>query len=422
MNFWNKIIIKRIIKLTPLYFKIKNSFLHEEEIYDEIKIINKINKIIKIIPYYRDRDLYYNNKIQKITDFPLLDKTDIIGKEEDFISKKINKKSLIKVSTGGTSGKSLNFYKTVSDIIKEEAFISHSLSLIGNDLKIGVLRGNKPSKGIFEYKFGCLLLSSYDLSKENVKKYVELIKKYEINCLHVYPTSIHIFCKYLIELKESIDLPNLKGILSSSEILTKEDKSLILELFPKITLIDHYGQNEHVAFALSINMGFYKFFKNYSYVEFHDFGETKDQNRIAEIVGTNIFNHAMPLLRYKTEDFVEIDNNGNICSIIGRTQDFIINKRNNIVPCIVVTRNNTLQNVITFQYYQEKIGELIYRVLVNNKFSNIDEKAILEDMNNCFNGLIDVKVELVTHFEKTKAGKQKRLIQKLDIEKIKHLT
>lgn len=417
MNFWNKILIKRLIKLTPLYFRMRSSFKNEDEIQEAGEYFAHAKKIINTIPFYKNSEVYHKENLNKITEFPLLEKSQIIGKETDFLSEKINRKFLFNVSTGGTSGKSLNFYKTIKEVIKEEAFISYSFSLIGKNLKIGILRGNRLSKGFYKYKYGHLLLSSYNLSLDNVRIYVELIKKYNINCLHVYPTSIHIFLSYLKELKGSIELPDLKGILSSSEILSKEDKSLIFELFPTITLIDLYGQNEHVAFALSINQGFYKFYKNYSFVEFIPVETTLGNNTIAEIVGTNVFNQAMPLIRYRTEDFVEIDGNGNIYSIIGRTQDFIVNKNNNIIPCIVSTRDNSLRNVLSFQYYQEKEGELIYRVLVNDNFSKDDEREIIKDLSDCFNGLVDVKIKIVTEIEKTSTGKQIRAIQKLDIKK-----
>lgn len=417
MNFWTKHILKKLVTITPLYSKMRRSLDVQEQNLLYTTDPKKIKQQIESIPYYRNSAPYLKDGIQAITEYPMLDKSDIVGMEEDFVSGKYCTKLLHKVSTGGTSGKSLNIYKSIRDVIKEEAFMSYAFSLIGKNLKIGFLRGNMPTKGICEQRFGCLLLSSYNLSKSNVRQYVEAIKKFKIDCLYVYPSSMRIFCKYLRELSGSIALPDLRGILSSSEILSLEDKALILDTFPNITLIDQYGQNEHVAFAISINMGHYKFYKNYSFVEFIDTGIKLGHNKIAEIIGTNLFSRAMPLIRYRTEDFVEIDNDGNICSIIGRTQDFIVNKNHEIVPCIVATRDATLQNVVSFQYYQEEPGKLVFRVMVDDNFSSHDESGILEDMDNCFHRLIDVKVDIVTQMEKTKAGKQRRLIQKLEIKK-----
>lgn len=372
-----------------------------------------LNYAYKYVQYYSYSWKDINNL--NYSDIPYLSKQDIIGREKELISKKYNKKYLIKKSTGGTSGISLNLYKPISDTIIETAFVDYAFSLIlpKKELCVGVLRGNKPNKGLFEKQYNQYIMSSYDLSSSNINQYVEYIKNNNINCLSVYPTAITIFCKHLLAAK--IEIPEIKGILSSSEILTSESKKVIKQAFPNITLIDLYGQNEHVAFALSINTGPYKFYNQYGFSEFIDTGMSNEKgNKICEIVSTGFVNRAMPLIKYKTEDYVEIDPTGNIISIIGRSQDFLVNKDGELVPCIVLTRDKTLDNVISFQYIQNVAGEVIFRVVANNKFSDIDMNYIIEDIDNTFSGNIKGKVEIVKQIEKTKAGKQKRLIQNIN--------
>lgn len=72
-----------------------------------------------------------------------------------------------------------------------------------------------------------------------------------------------------------------------------------------------------------------------------------------------------------------------------------------------------MANVINFQFYQPRIGELIFRVVVTNDFGEQDIKCLLEDLNNSFNGLIDSSVEVVESIPKTKRGKQLRLVQEV---------
>lgn len=411
-----KTLIKNLLKVLPAYKSaIKN-------IKNEASKRNVLEELlwhsIKTVPYYRTHNPYKRSKESlNIREFPFLKKSEVVGNETLFISDKFNKMLLRKISTGGTSGISLNLYKSINSTAREHAFIDYAFSHIDipKNLRIGVLRGNKPTKGLYSYNGSQLILSSYDLSRENILLYLDIIHRFKINCLHVYPSSIRIFCKYIKELNQSINLPKLKGILSSSEILSNEDKDIILDIFPNVVLVDLYGQNEHVALALSINKGPYKFIESYGYVEFRETGLKNGENKICEIVATGLINKAMPLIRYCTEDYVEIDKIGNVVSIIGRTQDFIVNLKNEIVPCILQTRTLTLENVVGFQFYQEKIGELEFRVVVNEKFSNKDERAILEDIGTTFNNYVIGKVKIVDTLIKTKIGKQKRLIQNIDI-------
>ena len=203
--------------------------------------------------------------------------------------------------------------------------------------------------------------------------------------------------------------------LTSSEIFSKEDKALVREVFPDVKIIDYYSHNELACCALSIDEGYYKFFNNYGYVEFIETGEVLNNgNKIAEIVATSIMNSGMPFIRYGTDDFVELDSGGNVVSIIGRASDFVVNTGNEVMPCIIHTRYESKKNVIAFQFYQEKAGELIYRVVVNKSFSNHEAEMLEEDLKNCFKDMA-CKVVVVEQIEKTRAGKQMRLIQKLNI-------
>ena len=159
----------------------------------------------------------------------------------------------------------------------------------------------------------------------------------------------------------------------------------------------------------------YHFMNNFGYVEFIETEKLKNGNVIAEIVATSIMNTTMPFIRYGTEDFVELDNKGNILSIIGRTSDFVVNNFNDLVPCIVITRNESKKNIINFQYFQDSIGTLEYRVVVNKNFTEKEKEMLEEDLCNSFDGKMNCIVKVVNEIERTKIGKQKRLIQKLDL-------
>ncbi len=81
----------------------------------------------------------------------------------------------------------------------------------------------------------------------------------------------------------------------------------------------------------------------------------------------------------------------------------------------MLTRNNTLKNVIRSQYFQDKPGELEYRAIVNNDFNESDREAILFDINKTFGSKIIPYVKIVEQIERKKSGKQKRLIQEIDL-------
>lgn len=395
--------LKQIIRLLPSYRLYRNGI----GVFNEEFLTSFIDKAIKDVPYYNINPEY----IKPYEDFPILRKNDVCANEDDFLSKKYVKFFLKRSATGGTSGVSLNLYRSFKDIIKEVAYVDYAFSLIGGNLSIAVLRGNKISSRIGEKIGGTLFLSSYNLSENTISEYLDMLKRNSIDCLHAYPTSIMIFLKLVDYSNRISELNSIKGILTSSEVLTIEDKKYIKKKLPHIKLIDLYGQNEHVAFAIAVDLCPYRFFNCYGYTEFIRLKENNDGNDIAEIVSTGFANSAMPLIRYGTEDFVKIDKYGQIISIIGRGQDYLYDVNGERIPCTIVTRPDTLRNVLYFQFFQEEFGNVEFRIVVNNNFGERDKNEILFDFFTTFNNRIKAKVRILNSLEKTNAGKIRRLIQ-----------
>lgn len=417
MKITQKENIRKLLRYTPTYRKLKITLLSP---FDEELLQKAILKAIKNVPFYKEYSQYLSTPFS-IESFPIIRKKDLISKEELLVSRKSLKPLLTQVETGGSTGVSLKLFRSPQDIIKENVFVDYAFSLIGGNLRIAVLRGQKPANNLFyervnKYK---IILSTYLLSEDTLDDYLKLLRENDIDCLHVYPSSLSLLARLVKTKYGQVDLPRLRGILSSSEIFSQKERELINEVFPNIKIIDYYGHNELACCAFSIDGGFYHFFEGYGFVEFLETDERVNGNRIAEIIATSIMNTTMPFIRYGTEDYVELDSQGRVVSIIGRSSDFVVNKKKKLVPCIVLTRNKSLQEVINFQYYQPSEGELIFRVVVTDKFSELDTRFILEDLNSSFLELMDCKVSVVDSIEKTRTGKQKRLIQEINIDNYK---
>ena len=415
MKYKRKDLLKSFLRYTPLYKKTFRA-IQSKEFYEQL-LINHINKYIEEVPYYH-KYKNINEKSFDIRRFPIIRKPDIQGHETEFVSTKVNKHLLLKEKTGGSTGWSLTLFRSFQDVTKSSAYVNYMFSLIGKDLRIAVLRGNKPKEGIYEcISSKKIILSSYSLSPESLETYLDILRKNRISCIHAYPSSISILARLIKNKYGTIQLPDLRGILTSSEIFSREEKLLVSEVFPDAKLVDLYGMSERCCCAYSIGLGHYHFIQDYGYTEFIDTGEKKGDNTIAEIVATSIMNTTMPFIRYGTEDYVEIDNEGNIVGIIGRSSDFIINKNRDIVPCIVLTRNESKKNVINFQFYQDTPGILEYRAVVSDQFTEKEREMLVNDLTNSFDNKMTCKVVVVSSIERTKIGKQKRLIQKLDLSK-----
>lgn len=411
MNYKWKSRIYRILRYSHAYRDMRRRF----QTGDNPDVEAVVREAIAHVPYYKNYGRYITDGFD-LGKLPVIRKPDISQKEDMFVSDRRNLKRLKQIETGGSTGYSLKLYRSLRDIINGIAMADDVFLRIGTNLRVAVLRGQKPKKGICEKIDGrTILLSSYNLNQNTVDEYLECLKRYETTCLHVYPSSITILARLIKQKYGKADLPLLKGIFASSEIFDKENKRLVKDVFPGVKIVDYYGHNEQSCCAVAVDDGYFEFNPQCGYVEFADTGERVNGNRIAEIVTTSMMNKTMPFIRYATEDYVELDDMGRVVSVIGRTSDFVVNGRGEIVPCIVLTRDESLLNVISFQYRQSEAGRLDFCVVTNDRFGDRDRQSLLEDLHSSFNGLMECSVVRVDSIARTQIGKQKRLIQKLDI-------
>lgn len=379
-------------------------------------IINATNEALNKVPYYQH---YHKpiDRIEEISQFPLLSKADILhAPDKSFVTRRAFRWFTQKIETGGTSGTSLRVYRQPREVFGYQQVANYAFSCIGKHLKIAQLRGTKPAKGLVAQNVGpMLILSSYLLNEQNLDQYLSELRDNHISCLHVYPSSLVILARLIKKRYGAINLPDLKGILASSEIFAIEDKKLVKEVFGGVKIVDFYGLNELCCAAIAVDFEPFLFFQDYGYVELIDSGRTTSQgNRIAQIVATSVMNKTMPLIRYATEDYVELDSRGQIIAIIGRTSDFLVNAHNQLIPCIFLNRDISFTHVTNFQFYQDTPGQMTFRVVVDSEFGPTDVANLMEDLTQSF---VDVKprVEIVDHIEKTRIGKQRRLVQLLNL-------
>ncbi len=412
-----KYYMRELVKYTTLYKSIyRNIKINESKEWQLEKVKEIVSYAIKNVPFYSNYSSYLKDGFD-IKKLPIIHKEDLVKSGESMVSNKFNKKHLLMVSTGGTTGPSVNIYQSFKESVMSSAYVDYCFSLFGKDLVICTIREHDLTENEdFRFFGNRLMLAPNKINADTIEHYLSLMKKYRVNCLHVYPSSLQAFCR-LVEQKYGDNLPDLpiKGIYVSSETFSDEVKMLAKKIFPKARILNFYGQTELVGMAIGIDFEPMHFIGSFSYVELIDVDVQQNGNRLAEIVCTG-FKKSMPLIRYATGDYVEIDSNGNIKSIAGRTSEFLIGKNGEVIPCIIVNREDTMKNVILIQYYQDEPGKFIYNVVGNEEFGANDIKAINEDIKLNFGDTLEGKVVQVNSIEKTKRGKHRKIIQKLDVD------
>ncbi len=425
MNSSLKEFVRDLAHFTPHYRAARAGL---EETFTLEKLRRAVAQAIAHVPYYQSHG--YANLLPSgteefdITKFPIITKEDVIGHEEELVSDRFFKCLLRQEKTGGSSGRSMKlFYSpTLSFARTAQPDILYD-RYVGKPFKAAMLRGNRPVGGQISQRIGPkrLVLSSYLMSDATIDTYLNIIRDEGITCLLAYPSSITVFAHLIRDRYGVAELPTLKAIMTSSEIFARADKELVTSVFPNVTVIDYYSMSEFATAAYSIGMGNYEFNFNYGYVEFIDTGDrTPASNKICEIVATSVMNDTMPLIRYATADYAELDADGNVINIIGRTSDYAVNKSGKLSPCIVVFSKAPMLKVLQFQYYQDTPGKVEFHVIPKgDDFNEEDRLTLVHDMEQSFAGAVDCDVKVVTELEKTHIGKLRRMVQRLDLSQYK---
>lgn len=425
-------------------------FLINSQYWNEKKIENfQFLKIKNLIKHCYQNVPYYNKLLNRIDILP-----DDIKNLEDFtqipfLTKQIVRKNLNElkannypenkfscITTGGSTGEPLSLFVNkdvwfVEDLAFQKVVLKRfNVKLKGRFLYLRESITNSHNKNKY-WKYVIfrkgLILSSYHMSISNLYKYVEKINRFRPRYIIAYPSSLSLLCSFIFKNKFKINT-KIDFIIVGGEKLYNWQRYIIKRVF-KCKIIQFYGNAERTAFAANCEFSDnYHFYPEYSYVEFINLkGKKANKNgEKCEIVGTSFCNDIFPLIRYRTGDFGAYDKENCGCgrknlilkNIDGRMQEYVISNKNNLIPLIGLysTIAKSTSNVIDFQFFQNKIGVLILKIVKNINYSKLDENIIKDNILIKIGSGIKLNIVYVDKILRSKRGKHQFLIQNIKID------
>ena len=276
--------------------------------HQQKQLLRIINDASRAVPFYRDNQAAYERlNASTIAQFPILDKTTVKMDPTAFLSS--NHRGIkFSATTSGTTGTPLTLYLDFRALNIEQAFIARHLEWAGvsSQCRRAWIRGemivphSQTEKPFWRMNHAqsMLMMSSYHLSIESAGHYIKALSDHDPELIEAYPSSIGFLAQYLTSHSKYYRGKRLKAIVTSSETLTPENRRVIEERFGA-KIFDWYGARERVAAIGQCEKGRYHLLADYGYIEL-----LPDQNGWSEIVATGFSNRLMPLIRYRTGDYV----------------------------------------------------------------------------------------------------------------------
>jgi phenylacetate-CoA ligase len=359
---------------------------------------------------------------------PVVEKTDLQTHLHEMLSARVPASARLYITTGGSTGVPVGFYlhHGVSRP-KEQAFLESMWERAGYraGARLAVIRGHVTSSqahgriATYDATRDWLMLSSYHLTRDRLDEYLEKLERFKPDFLHAYPSAALQLAEYLDESRLSFPVP-LQGVLCGSEQLPIAQKRLLERVF-KTRVFRWYGHSERVVLAgEGVRSELFYFLPQYGLVEF---GPPTDDGT-CEVIGTSFHNAVMPLIRYRTGDYVRLaDQHTNsereypwvaATEIAGRAQEFLVSALGRRISLTAVNmHDNVFDNLYGVQFYQEQPGVAEFRFVPTPQFSRsrlpMIEKRIRQKLGT------DFRIELreVRELEKTSRGKHRWLVSRL---------
>lgn len=366
---------------------------------------------------YKDIDLDSIRSVDDLKKLPIVEKETLRSNIDQVVT--ISKREALIGHTGGTTGKSLVVRSTVRDNQERMAMLDHFKSRVGFEhlkMKRATFNGKhivppgQKKKIFWRYNASCkqMIYSSFHLTEENMKYYVDSLNKFKPEAIDGFFTCMCDVAGYIERKGIQLTFQPI-AIFPTSETLTRSGRDLLERVF-NCKVYDQYASSEGAPFVTECPKQTLHMELASGVIEHMDEDDT-------EILVTSFTTHGTPLIRYRIGDRMaflsERTCTCGLCGPIvdeiqGRRLDFLyttegakINAGN--VSNIVKNLPNT---VIRAQFVQNTMDEVEVLLEVDKNLFEEKQLTILRDeLVHKLGRDMNLKIEIVDEIPRETSGK-----------------
>ncbi|MBC8027534.1 MAG: phenylacetate--CoA ligase family protein [Steroidobacteraceae bacterium] len=358
--------------------------------------------------------------------FPLIDKSTLISREDEFFSRgRRPTYSAVVAQTSGTTGTPLDVYRSPGSILREEAFHLQHWHWTGwrRGMPQAILRGDtvvpigqRRPPFWFEDRFGKqLVLSTRHLDRGTASAFAQELRRFGPVLLRAYPSAAYDLATFV----EDAELPvRFDAVITGSEMLYDFQRARIESAF-RTKVYDFYGMAERVGFAAACEHGRLHVNPEYGIVEIVD-EQGRPTDGEGNVVGTSLHNAVMPLIRYRMNDTARWSREPCPCgrtypvieTVSGRLADQLYDLDGRAVNCTVIGfAFDGLHNIRKAQVVQCSADRWTIRIVPGANYTASDGQRVLDKLSKEVSARVAATIEVVGDIPKMPNGKFKWVVQ-----------
>ncbi len=381
-----------------------------------------------LLVHARDTVAFYKNADipeAHLQHFPVVDKNIIRENFEDFQSQKFADKKKFKVTTSGSTGTPFSVFQNSDKRKRNRADSLYFTKKVG--YKIGARLFFMRIWGDlgFKKKIGNFIqnIAPIDVLRLNEEEIPDLVRAISQSggekSLLGYASAYERIVNYLDRRKETIDFGKVNSIVAIGEALEDATAEAVQRHF-KCPIYSRYSNNENGILAQQTPLSGKNFLINTASYVFEILDMEKDvpveDGTLGRIVVTDLFNHAMPMIRYDTgdlgihENVVCGDQSYPVLSRIeGRKMDMVFDSEGRAISSFLFTNKmKEFTGIKQFQFIQ--YGPQTYEFKLNVEPSFDGEQQLIEAFKIPLGPEATIDVHYVDAIPLLSSGKRKKVV------------
>lgn len=412
---------KFIFKVTDL-LKNKSVLPHYKQIvdyYDRGKITKEV--LTNLLIHAKENVKYYwDIKNENLAEFPIVNKSTIKSDFSNFHAKNYLKQQKVTMTTSGSTGTPFTVYQDLNKKARNHADTLYFGELagytLGNKLYYLKIWAKQKMASPWTYKLQNIVpVDVIDLNEHKIHQLVDEMEssKQKISILG-YVSALEHFIRYVEKKNIQRIKANIVSVITMSEGLSNETKKKLQILFgcPVVSRYSNLengiiAQQERESDLFLVNTASY-------YVEI--FHPTKDEllneGELGRIVVTDLYNYAMPLIRYDTGDFgILLSKEGRtyLQTVEGRKLDLLYDTNGKMVSSYIMYKNMWQYTEIE-QYQLIQTHQRSYEFKINCPSGFKKEEQLVAEFKHYLGQDADFKVLYVNEIPLLDSGKRRKTV------------
>ncbi|MGB2964132.1 MAG: hypothetical protein WBB69_09100 [Anaerolineales bacterium] len=385
------------------------------------------------VPYYRDNWSETQKRAALSGDlnvFPLLEKDPIRTDPKSFLREDIHPFHPQGFLTSGSTGTPISSYYTIPELrqslalreVRSARWAGVSFKLPRATFSGRMVEPNPNSKGPF-YRYNMaekqVYFSAFHLKPDTAHQYVDTLRRHKTQWATGYAVSFYLLARLMLE--KDIPSPNLKAIITTSEKLTSEMRTVMEQAY-NCRVYEEYSTVENAIFASECEHGRLHVSPDVAVVEIlRPDGLPCAPGEVGEVVVTTLARTYQPLIRFRLGDVAMWDTEPCPCGrqmpifkeVVGRIEDVIVGPDGReMVRFHGVFAGQP--HVREGQIIQESLDDIRVKVVPLDGFGESDIQDIAQRVQQRLGERVKVVVEPVMEIPRTKTGKFQAVVSMLN--------